>query len=96
MAFVFAAGVSVVDSGLLERTETPPFSAGIESISADNIKIVAVMIVVFDKTVAVPREPKALLDVLLVKSAPASDLPGWSKTAMISTMQERKNSPYKK
>ena len=58
------------------RTEPPPFKAGIASIRAESINTVAVMIVVFDKTVAVPREPKALLDVLLVKSAPASDLPG--------------------
>jgi hypothetical protein len=69
-------GTVSVASGLVERTETPPFSAGIESISAVSMKIVAVTIVVFDKTVAVPREPKALLEVLLVKSAPASDLPG--------------------
>jgi hypothetical protein len=76
-ALVFAAGVedSVV-SGLLDKTETPPLSAGIESISAESIKTVAAMIVVFDRTVAVPREPKALLEILLVKSAPASVLPG--------------------
>lgn len=64
------------ESGLFVSTDAPPFKAGIESIRAESIKIVAVTIVVFDKTVAVPREPKALLDVLLVKSAPASDLPG--------------------
>ncbi len=57
LAFVFGVVVSAGVSGLVERTETPPFNAGIESISADNIKIVAVTIVVFDKTVAVPREP---------------------------------------
>jgi len=76
---VFAAGVVVVSdevSGFVDKTETPPFNAGIESIKADNIKIVAAIIVVFDKTVAVPREPKALLEVLLVKSAPASVFPG--------------------
>jgi len=57
LAFVFAAGVSVVVSGFVDKTETPPFSAGIASIKADNIKTVAATIVVFDKTVAVPREP---------------------------------------
>lgn len=56
-AFVFAAGVSVVVSGLVDKTETPPFNAGIANIKADNIKTVAATIVVFDKTVAVPREP---------------------------------------
>jgi hypothetical protein len=54
---VVVAGVVSVVSGLVESTETPPFKAGIESIKADSIKIVAAIIVVFDKTVAVPREP---------------------------------------
>jgi len=76
LALVFAGASVVVVSGLLERTELSPVSAGIESIRAESIKTVAVTMVVFDKTVAVPRDPKALLDVLLVKSAPASDLPG--------------------
>ena len=75
-AFVVAAGALSGVSGLLESTETPPFRAGIASISADSIKTVAAMIVVFDKTVAVPREPKALLEILLVNSAPASVFPG--------------------
>ncbi len=54
---VFAAGVSVEVSGFEVRTETPPVRAGIESINAESIKSVAAMIVVFDKTVAVPRVP---------------------------------------
>ncbi len=57
LAFVFAAGDSVVVSGFVDKTETPPFNAGIASINADNIKTVAATIVVFDKTVAVPRAP---------------------------------------
>jgi hypothetical protein len=56
-AFVFAAGVSVVASGFVDRTEMSPFNAGIASIKADSIKRVAATIVVFDKTVAVPRAP---------------------------------------
>jgi len=75
-AFVVVAGALSGVSGLLESTETPPFRAGIASISADSIKTVAAMIVVFDKTVAVPREPKALLEILLVNNAPASVFPG--------------------
>ena len=74
-ASVFA-GASVVESGFVAKTEMLPLSAGIASIRADNIKTVAAMIVVFDKTVAVPREPNALLETLLVNNAPASDLPG--------------------
>ncbi len=70
------AGASVVESGFVAKTEILPLSAGIASIRADNIKTVAAIIVVFDKTVAVPREPKALLETLLVNNAPASDLPG--------------------
>ena len=57
LAFVFAAGVSVVASGFVDKTEMSPFNAGIASINADNIKRVAATIVVFDKTVAVPRAP---------------------------------------
>lgn len=95
-AFVFAAGASVVVSGLLDRTEILPFNAGIASIKADNIKTVAATIVVFDKTVAVPREPKALLETLLVNKAPASVFPGCNKTEIINTIHERKNNPYKK
>ena len=75
-AFVEVAGEVSVVSGLLESTETLPVKAGIASIKADSIKTVAAIIVVFDKTVAVPREPKALLEILLVNNAPASVLPG--------------------
>jgi hypothetical protein len=74
--FVEVAGAVSVVSGLLERTDTPPFNAGIASISADSMKTVAAIIVVFDKTVAVPRVPKALLEMLLVNNAPASVFPG--------------------
>ncbi len=74
--FAAAAGALSVVSGLVESTEMPPFNAGIESIKADSIKSVAAIIVVFDKTVAVPRVPKALLEMLLVNNAPASVFPG--------------------
>ncbi len=47
--------------------------------------------VIFDKTVAVPRGPKAELEILLVKSAPASVFPGCSKTETIKATQEIKN-----
>ena len=102
--FVFAsavfasieAGASAGVSGLLFKTETFPVKAGIANNNADNINKVAALIVTFDKTVAVPRGLNAELETLLVNKAPASVLPGCSKTAAISTKQERKNKPYKK
>jgi hypothetical protein len=90
------AGASVVVSGFAERTEILPVSAGIASRRADSIKATAAPIVTFDNTVAVPRGAKAELDTLLVKSAPASVLPGCNKTAATSTKHERKNIPYSK
>jgi hypothetical protein len=77
--FVFAAGgvVSVEgDSEVVDKTEMSPVRAGIASNKAEIIKTVAATIVIFDKTVAVPRGPKAALETLLVKSAPASVFPG--------------------
>ena len=88
--------LSVGASGLLFKTDTFPVRAGIASSNADSINRDAAVIVTFDKTVAVPRGAKAELETLLVNSAPASVLPGCSKTAAISTRQERKNNPYKK
>ncbi len=75
LVFVFAAGVSVVEV-VVDKTETSPVNAGIAKSRAESIKQVAAPMVSFDKTVAVPRGPKALLETLLVKSAPASVLPG--------------------
>jgi len=75
--FVFvSAGASDVVSLALLSTETPPLNAGSEIINAVSIKVTAAAMVIFDRTVAVPRGPKALLFTLLVKSAPASVLPG--------------------
>jgi hypothetical protein len=90
------AGASAGASGLLLKTDTFPVRAGIASRRADSINIAAAPIVIFDKTVAVPRGANAELDTLLVKRAPASVLPGCSRTAATRTMQERKNTAYKK
>ncbi len=90
------AGASAGVSGLLLKTETFPVNAGIERNNADSIKIVAALIVTFDRTVAVPRGVNAELEILLVNKAPASVLPGCSNTAAMSTKQDRKNKPYKK
>jgi hypothetical protein len=83
-------------SGLVDcRTEWDPVTAGSESIKAISINAAAAPMVTFASILAVPLGPKAVLDTLLEKSAPASDFPGWSKTKTISTTQERINSPYK-
>lgn len=89
------AGASAGISSALCKTETPPLRAGIEIISADTINTVAATIVILDSTEAVPRGPKAALDTLLVNSAPASVLPGWSSTEPTSTMHDMKNNAYK-
>lgn len=77
-------------------TETSPVITGDDNNKADNIKIVAVKIVSFDRTDAVPRGFNAAFEMPLVKSAPASVFPGCSKTAVIKTTQEMKNTMYKK
>ena len=86
---------SVVASGLPDKTETLPVKAGIARKRADNMNVVAAMIVTLDKTVAVPRGANAELETLLVNNAPASVLPGCNRTAAISVRHERKNIPYK-
>ena len=72
------------------NTETSPLMAGIANSRAVNIKTAAAPIVILDKTDCVPRGPNAVLEMLLVKSAPASALPGCSKTVATSTTHERK------
>jgi hypothetical protein len=57
--------------------------------------VAAAPIVILASKVAVPRGPKAVLETLLEKSAPASDFPGCKSTTMMSTMQARIKRPYK-
>ena len=83
--------LSVADSGLALSTDTFPCNAGIVINNAEIIKTAAATIVIFDKIVAVPRGLKAELEILLVKSAPASVFPGCNSTETISAMQETKN-----
>ena len=73
-----ACGVGTgVLSGLVDcRTERDPVTAGSESIRAININAAAAPIVILASTLAVPLGPNAVLETLLEKSAPASDLPG--------------------
>ena len=72
-------------------TETPPRRAGSEIRNAETMNTDAATIVIFARIVAVPRGLKAELEILLVKSAPASVLPGCKRTDAIRTMHEIKN-----
>ena len=95
-----AAGVGAVtsagaSSALPCKTETLPLKAGIDIISAEIMNKAAAPIVNFESTDAVPRGEKAVLETLLVNNAPASVLPGCSKTEPISTTHDIKNKAYK-
>ncbi len=73
------AGVGVgVAAGVLSdcKTEREPVRIGKPSASAINMNATAAPIVIFANRLAVPRGPKAVLDNVLEKSAPASALPG--------------------
>ena len=61
------------------NTDRDPVSTGKPSVSAINMNAAAAPIVIFAKRLAVPRGPKAVLDRVLEKSAPASALPGCSR-----------------
>ena len=90
-----ACGVGVGSSETDCKTERCPVIAGSESMMAINMKAAAAPMVIFAKMVCVPRGPKAVLETLLEKSAPASALPGCKRTATMSTMHDSKNSMYK-
>jgi hypothetical protein len=77
-------------------TERDPLIAGCESINATNMNATAAPIVIFARILAVPRGPNAVLETLLVNSAPASALPGCKSTATTSRMQARIKMPYKR
>ena len=76
-------------SGCDWRTEREPLKIGRFNASAINMNADAAPIVIFASRLAVPRGPKAVLDRVLEKSAPASALPGWSKITTTRTMQAR-------
>jgi len=54
------------------------------------MNVIAAVIVIFDKIVAVPRGARAELETLLVNKAPASVLPGCNRTAAIKMMHDKK------
>jgi hypothetical protein len=55
----------------------------------------AAPMVIFERMLAVPRGPNAVLETLLEKRSPAPDLPGCNSTTTTRTMQARINNPYK-
>ena len=70
-------GVGVAAGTLSDcKTEREPVRIGRPSVSAININAAAAPIVIFANRLAVPRGPKAVLESVLEKSAPASALPG--------------------
>jgi len=99
LVFEFASIAGVVSEDASEvvcKTEIFPVNAGIASSKAESINVVAAAIVIFDKIVCDPRGWKAVLEILLVKSAPALVLPGCNKTLAIKTIQDMKSNVYKK
>ena len=90
-----SAGASAGASSVADcKTETLPVRAGHERSNAEIMNTQAAAIVSFERTDAVPRGPNDALETLLVNNAPASVLPGCSRTAPIKTMQEIKNIAY--
>ncbi len=70
-------GVGVAAGALSDcKTEREPVRIGNPSASAISMNAVAAPIVIFANKLAVPRGPKAVLDNVFEKSAPASALPG--------------------
>ena len=82
-------------SGTDCNTEREPLRIGKPSASAININATAAPIVIFAKRLAVPRGPKAVLERVLEKSAPASALPGCKRITTTNTRHDSTNSVYK-
>jgi hypothetical protein len=91
-----ACGVGCGSSSLTDcKTERWPVMAGNDSAIATSMKAAAAPMVTFASRDCVPRGPKAVLETLLEKSAPASALPGCKSTETIITMQAKTKSMYK-
>lgn len=76
-------------------TDREPVIIPDESSNAISMNEAAAPMVIFDRTLAVPRGPNAVLDTLLENSAPAFDLPGCSRMTTTSTRQDKMNKPYR-
>ena len=89
------AGVGVASGAVDCKTEWEPVTPGSESINAKSINPAAAPIVIFERMLAVPRGPNAVLETLLENRSPAPDLPGCSNTTTTRMTQERINNPYR-
>ena len=58
-----------------------------------SMNAMAAPIVIFASRLAVPRGPKAVLEMVFEKSAPASALPGCSRITTIRMKHDRMKSP---
>jgi len=76
-----------------DKAEFEPLIPGSDSNNAISMNEIAAPMVIFARMFCVPRGPKAVLETLLVNSAPASALPGCSNTTTTNTKQARINSP---
>ena len=90
-----ACGVGVVSAGADCITDLGPVNDGNARINAISMKTAAAPMVTFESNDAVPRGPNAVLETLLLKSAPASDFPGCNRIAITRTMQAKMKNPYK-
>ena len=68
-------------------------NTGRPSIKAISMNATAAPIVIFAIKLAVPRGPKAVLESVFEKSAPASALPGCSRITTIRMKHARMNRP---
>jgi hypothetical protein len=59
------------------------------------MKPAAAPIVIFERMLAVPRGPNAVLETLLENRSPAPDLPGCNNTTTTRIRHAKMNSPYK-
>ena len=90
------AGVGVAAgalSGTDCKTDLCPVNIGSDNVKAISMNAAAAPMVIFARRLAVPRGPKAVLDKLLEKSAPASALPGCKRMTTIRMTQARINNP---
>ena len=88
------AGVGVASGSVVCKTECEPVTPGKESINAISMNVAAAPIVIFDKMLAVPLGPNAVLETLAEKRSPAPDLPGCNRMTTTSTMHDKMNRPY--
>jgi len=90
------AGVGVdtgAGSASDSNTDREPVRFGRPSVKAINMNAAAAPIVIFASRLAVPRGPKAVLETLLEKSAPASALPGCRRITTTRMKHAKTKSP---